>query len=90
MGSIMGNVLQAKRASRSLDLGLMDLVTWPEYVWDFLAMEGDSLASHQWQGGDSSNPSAAVPHLGSTGLPWDRHAEDAPVLEVRWRGRSAD
>ena len=33
------------RALRTLDLGLLDAVTWPPYVWEYLRLRGDPLAA---------------------------------------------
>jgi hypothetical protein len=32
---------KVERAKHCLDLGLLDAVTWPDYLWDFLRMVGD-------------------------------------------------
>ena len=31
----------ADRAERSADLSLLDAVTWPEFVWDWLRLVGE-------------------------------------------------
>ena len=33
---------RAQRAQHSMDLALLDAVTWPEYLWDFLRIVRDS------------------------------------------------
>lgn len=35
---------RADRAERSLDLALLDAVTWPEFVWDWLRLVGELSA----------------------------------------------
>lgn len=32
---------RADRKERSLDLALLDAVTWPEFVWDWLRLVGE-------------------------------------------------
>ena len=33
------------RALRTLDLGLLDAITWPPYVWEYLRLRGDPLSA---------------------------------------------
>lgn len=39
----------AEREARSLDLALLDNMTWPEYVWEMLKLTEDPLAGYEWQ-----------------------------------------
>ena len=36
---------RSERSRRSLDLALLDAVTWPPYVWEYLRLRGDPLAA---------------------------------------------
>ena len=38
---------KAERAQRGLDLGALDAMTWPEYVWEYLYMHEDDLRNHR-------------------------------------------
>ena len=38
---------KAERAQRGLDLGALDAMSWPEYVWEYLYMHEDDLRSHR-------------------------------------------
>lgn len=51
---------KAGRASRVLDLSLLDTVTWPEYVWEWLRLTGNPLNCHCR--GHSVNANSQVSH----------------------------
>ncbi|KAA6424010.1 MAG: enhancer of isoform C [Trebouxia sp. A1-2] len=38
---------KAERAQRGLDLGCLDSMSWPEYVWEYLYMHEDDLRHHR-------------------------------------------
>ena len=38
---------KAERAQRGLDLGALDAMSWPEYVWEYLYMHEDDLRNHR-------------------------------------------
>ena len=38
---------KAERAQRGLDLGALDAMSWPEYVWEYLHMHEDDLRNHR-------------------------------------------
>ena len=50
------------RALRTLDLGLLDAVTWPPYVWEYLRLRGDPLAALGLTLGE--DPRAGEPPVG--------------------------
>lgn len=39
---------KAERAERALDLSLLDAVSWPEFVWEYLYMRHDDLRHHRY------------------------------------------
>lgn len=58
-----------ERAERKLDLGLLDTMTWPCYVWEWLRLTEDPLAKHEWAqraGGPPRNDQPAEPAAVST------------------------
>lgn len=38
---------RAERAQRGLNLGALDAMSWPEYVWEYLYMHEDDLRNHR-------------------------------------------
>ena len=38
---------KVERAERALDLSLLDAVSWPEFVWEYLYMRHDDLRHHR-------------------------------------------
>jgi hypothetical protein len=55
-----------ERADRRLDLGLLDALTWPAFVWEYLTLTFDPLAKHQWtsrppRGGGAARRAACEP-----------------------------
>lgn len=40
--------VQSERNERTLDLGLLDQVTWPSYVWEMLRLLQDPLSKYEW------------------------------------------
>ncbi len=55
------------RADRALDLALLDAVTWPLYVWEYLRLRGDPLAALSAALARAAPPVAAPG--GATALP---------------------
>lgn len=50
---------KAVRAARTLDLGLLDAVTWPEFMWEWLRDAGDPLESwRDWRREAAEEPTA--------------------------------
>lgn len=70
---------KAERTQRGLDLGCLDSMSWPEYVWEYLYMHDDDLRQHrQGQFLDHSTACRLAPFLpckfvetntGSMGVP---------------------
>jgi len=40
--------VEEEREERKLDLGLLDHITWPCYVWEMLRLTEDPLAKYEW------------------------------------------
>ena len=61
---------RAERAQHALDMALLDAVTWPDYLWDFLRIAHDPsghLSSALSQPPQPPQP-APVPPTGQVGL----------------------
>jgi len=41
--------IREEREEHTLDLSLLDGMTWPCYVWEILRVFGDPLAAHEWR-----------------------------------------
>ena len=63
---------KAERAKHNLDLSLLDAVTWPDYLWDFLRMVGDPAGRY-------------AAHLGPE-PPVVRRLENSPVPRQQLSG----
>lgn len=47
--ALTADEVPTERAEHKLDLGLLDTITWPCYVWEMLRITEDPLAAHEWE-----------------------------------------
>lgn len=61
---------------------MLDNVTWPEFVWEYLALQGSPLSFGQFNGSSAFRTADKVPNTGSTGQAWAAAAETPHVPKV--------
>ncbi|KAL0019631.1 hypothetical protein WJX77_005620 [Trebouxia sp. C0004] len=73
---------KAERAQRGLDLGCLDSMSWPEYVWEYLHMHEDDLRHHRWtQQQTPGGPGRGTP---------DKSRGSSPNAEITFKSGLSD
>lgn len=66
---------RAQRAARVLDLNLLDHITWPEFLWEWLRLTGNPLHRHRSHLLPQKQPAGQLPAAGQVQPRWLRRSE---------------